>query len=310
MKNIFYFISALFIIGCGSDNDPDILSTGSPITQLDATGTVSQQTAVEAKKTIYGKWDIGNSAKSVSARNSNGCAFDYIEFTDDAYIMALVIDNETVTAFGDYVLNEDTSGNVSSVDLFFNLGTSEIKIATLTDIVVVEEGNNLSATFNIELSIPEESDFDVCNSIQGDYSADKDEPMTESTSASPDSNHAKIVKTWNLVSVVMDGQDITSDIFMDICENDYDESYVEGCTPATSISISFSAFGSYSIVFLGSNQGTSVETESWSWNSSDQTSFSYGDADDGGTVIIQALTDTSLVVVDDDDGQTFTLEAL
>ncbi|MDC1080919.1 hypothetical protein OAQ15_02310 [Flavobacteriaceae bacterium] len=41
MKNIFYFISALFIIGCGSDNDPDILSTGSPITQLDATGTVS-----------------------------------------------------------------------------------------------------------------------------------------------------------------------------------------------------------------------------------------------------------------------------
>ena len=80
--------------------------------------------------------------------------------------MALVIDNETVTAFGDYVLNEDTSGNVSSVDLFFNLGTSEIKIATLTDIVVVEEGNNLSATFNIELSIPEESDFDVCNSIQ------------------------------------------------------------------------------------------------------------------------------------------------
>ncbi|MDC1080920.1 hypothetical protein OAQ15_02315 [Flavobacteriaceae bacterium] len=224
--------------------------------------------------------------------------------------MALVIDNETVIAFGDYVLNEDTSGNVSSVDLFFNLGTSEIKIATLTDIVVVEEGYNLSATFNIDLSIPEESDFDVCNSIQGDYSADKDEPMTESTSASPDSNHVKIVKTWNLVSVVIDGQDITSDIFMDICENEYDEVYVEGCTPATSIPIFFSAFGSYSIVFLGSNQGISVETESWSWNSSDQKSFSYGD-DDGGTVIIQTLTDTCLVVVDDDDdGQTLTSEAL
>lgn len=97
---------------------------------------------------------------------------------------------------------------------------------------------------------------------------------------------------------------------MNICENDYDEGYVEGCTPATSISISFSAFGTYSIVFLGSNQGTSVETEPWAWISSDQTFFSYGyDDDDGGTVTIQTLTDTSLVAVDD-DGQKFTLSAL
>ena len=97
---------------------------------------------------------------------------------------------------------------------------------------------------------------------------------------------------------------------MNICENDYDESYVEGCTPATSISISFSAFGTYSIVFLGSNQGTSVETEPWAWISSDQTFFSYGyDDDDGGTVKIQTLTDNSLVAVVD-DGQKFTLSAL
>ena len=46
--------------------------------------------------------------------------------------MALVIDNEKVTAFGDYVLNEDASGNVSSVDLFFNLGCKIRTIWLLT----------------------------------------------------------------------------------------------------------------------------------------------------------------------------------
>jgi len=70
-------------------------------------------------------------------------------------------------------LNEDAAGNVSSVELKFNLGASDITIATLTNIVVVESNDDLSATFDVVLSIPEEADFDASNTLQSEYTAEK-----------------------------------------------------------------------------------------------------------------------------------------
>ena len=81
--------------------------------------------------------------------------------------MSLLVNGETITAFGVYVLNEDAAGNVSSVELKFNLVASDITIARLTNIVVVESDDDLSATFDVVLSIPEEADFDACNTLQG-----------------------------------------------------------------------------------------------------------------------------------------------
>ena len=68
--------------------------------------------------------------------------------------MSLVIEDETITALGAYVLNEDAAGNVSSVELKLNLGASDITIAILTNIVVVESNDDLSATFDVVLRIP------------------------------------------------------------------------------------------------------------------------------------------------------------
>jgi len=79
--------------------------------------------------------------------------------------MALIVDGDRKVTFGTYDMNEDASGNVSSVDLNFNLGTSEVTIATLTNIVVVAIGDNLYATFSVELNIPDEADFDACNAL-------------------------------------------------------------------------------------------------------------------------------------------------
>ena len=127
MNKLFHSVAIIFFIACSSDNeglDPHLIAPELAITELTATGSVAEQTVAQAKKTIYGKWDIVNSSRSYSTTKSNACAFDFIEFTDDAYLMALIVDGDREVAFGTYDMNEDASGNVTSVDLNFNLGTS------------------------------------------------------------------------------------------------------------------------------------------------------------------------------------------
>ena len=312
MNKLFYSVAIIFVIACSSDNeglDPHLIAPELAITELIAIGSVAEQTIAQAKKTIYGKWDIVNSGRSYSnTTKSNACAFDFIEFTDDAYLMALIVDGDRKVTFGTYDMNEDASGNVTSVDLNFNLGTTEVTIATLTNIVVVANGDNLSATFSIELNIPDEADFDACNALEGDYFAAKDDPMEGSESATADTNHAKIIKSWTLVSSVYDGKNQTSEIMMEPClEDNYsndEEQVILGCTPATSLTVSFSTFGTYSFVFLGSSEGTWVETDGWAWTSDAQTSFYVGgegtEGNEQGLITIVSLTDTSLEVTSDD----------
>ena len=299
-------MALMLFVACGSDDDSaaaevEIAIEEGTITALSATGTVAQQTPAEAKKTIYGKWDFSNSSKSIAASKSNACSFDFIEFNDEDYIMSLLVDGETITTFGAYDLNEDAAGNVSSVELKFNLGASDITIATLTNIVVVESNDDLSATFDVVLSIPEEADFDACNSLQGDYTAEKEEPMAESVGAAADSNHAKLIKTWQIVSVTYDGVDFLSEFLGEPCETEDangEFALIEGCSKANSISLTFSAFGTYSLVWIGSSEGTYVDTDSWYWVGTDFTSFFNGnseDPEDGGVIEINSLTDTEAV---------------
>ena len=311
MKKLLYLSVIMLFVACGNDDDDDSITDIRAITALAATGNVAQQTPAEAKKTIYGKWDLSNSSKSINASKSNACAFNYIEFNDEDYIMSLVDEgDETVTAFGPYVLNEDAAGNVSSVELKFNLGASDFTIATLTNIVVVESDDDLSATFDVVLSIPEEAGFDACNTLQGEYTAEKEEPMAESIGAAADSIHAKLIKTWMLASATMDGQDQMSETLGEPCsyeDDNGDYSTIEGCSNANSLFISFSAFGTYSFVWVGSNQGTYADVDSWRWIGSDYTSFYVGDQEDEEIVDIISITDTQVTL--SNDGITFTLDA-
>ena len=313
MKKLLFFAAITLFVACGNDDVTVIEAVveEAAITALAATGSVAQQTPAEAKKTIYGKWDLSNSSKSIAASKSNACAFDYIEFNDEDYIMSLLVDGETITTFGAYVLNEDAAGNVSSVELKFNLGASDITIATLTNIVVVESEDDLSATFDVVLSIPAEAEFEACNTLQGEFTAEKEEPMAESVGAAADSNHAKLIKTWQLASVTFGGNDVLSQFLEEPCIIDGPENgLIEGCSKANSVSLSFSAFGSYSLVWTGSNEGTFVDTDSWYWVGTDFTSFFNGnseDPEDGGVIEINSLTDTEAVF--QADGLIFTFIA-
>lgn len=139
------------------------------------------------------------SSSSTSSRVS--CKFVYVEFLSESYFMTLDIDGEMQQFAGGFNVTENASGKVEKVELMFlNSETDlEFKVATITNMVVVKSGEALNASFNVVLSLPA-SEFASCNeALSGDVSAEKEEPMAESSDAT--SNHAKFVGTWKWVTL-------------------------------------------------------------------------------------------------------------
>ena len=332
MKKFIYLLILVFVVSCdnsddnNSDDNNSIENSSVGIPTLDATGTLAEQTVEEAKKVIYGKWSIdnglgitgnvnGSKSKSVnfesSSLNSNTCEFDYIEFTDDHFLMGFIFNEVPQAVFGIYTLNEDSNGFVSSVDLFIDESGSELKIATLTDVVVTESSTELTATFTIELSIPEEyAEYQVCNNLQGDYNAQKEVPMDESYTEDENSNHALFVNDWVLESIVdSNGQDLTLEYLSYPCyfydETTYEEAYLEGCSPASDLYLSVSTFGTYTFAYVGSSEGTDVEVDTWAWTDSTQTAFYVNDGYE--IVSVVSLTESKGVFSTTDDYEDITL---
>ena len=242
---------------------------------LNATGSVASQTPAQAMQTIYGKWNIGGAAAKSIQTKRGACTFDFIEFMDDSYILSINLpeDGETGRLFGDYVLNEDSDGEVESVDLMFDVGATSMRVARLTNIVVTESADVLNASFDVELTLPEA--LEVCEaSLPGSVTAPKEEPVQEAESATAVSNHAKLIGQWNVIG--LDSSDgVNLQMIFDQWCTDYDEDgnevTIEGCvTPASGI-VNFSNFGTYSLTLLAENGNPiSVEIEDWTWDN-DQT---------------------------------------
>jgi hypothetical protein len=303
-------------LGCASSDDDQTVNaenSSNEIPILNATGSLSEQTLEEAKETIYGKWKIANDSNPGIVKGSTAiaseCELDYIEFTNDYFIIGFFINGESQTLFGTFELNEDANGFVYSVDLLISDGTENIKIAMITDIVVIESSSELVATFRLELFIPEEAeDFQVCNNIQGVYTAEKEDPMDESDDNIVDSNHSLFVNTWVLESAIESGIDISVDILMEPCEyydeDTYEETYFDDCTPATNLFLSVSTYGTYTFAWIGSSEGIDVYTNTWSWTDSSQTAFYVGDIEDQNLVVLESLTDTKAVFSEEYDNKT------
>ena len=333
-KTLFIFLS-LIIFSCAKDE---------LAFDLNASGDLSEQTIEQAKKTIYGKWDFGNSSKSSGlgkknsqvtnsifgkryARNNSkssgqgknlSCAFDFIEFNDNTYIMAIISDDRTEYLSGDYVINENSDKKVTSVDLKLKLSLEEITIATLTDIIVVKTGSNLDATFNISLNFPDDADFASCNSLSGSVSVEKAEPLEANNFATSDSFHTKLIKTWNFDSYVE--RDTDGDGIGDSSDTDNDEDALNGvdyetwydqfwtenlvpsileefcldserisptnkeivipnCTAPTKMSITFSTYGTYTFFYSGGSDGIVID-EIDSWNYANESTYTESDDPD------------------------------
>ena len=309
-------------------------------TNLNATGDLSEQSPERAKKTIYGKWNFGNSSetnKSIKKDNqpiksifnkrdyrkkskSKGlsqkltCSFNFIEFLDDSYIMAIESDGYSEYLSGDFIINENSEGKVSTVDLKYNLGSESITIATLSDIIVVETDSKLDATFEILLNIPADADFVSCNSLSGNFTVAKEEPMEASETAIEGSNHAMLIKTWEFNSLI--DSDYPDDNEIDFIKEDYcinydsyDEatdtfSLIENCSPPTSVLLTFSTYGTYTFMFEGGSDGTTIEeVDTWEWLDDSQTKISIGEDSEydyedytSPPLIIETLTDDSLIM--------------
>lgn len=217
-KKIFLlFLLNFVLIGCSKNDDtvdPD------PVFELEATGTVADQTPEEARKTINGKWTVGGaSGKSFVSKGQN-CTFIGIEFTDDRYAITIGVtgEDDPEFAYGSYQLTEASDGTVESIDLYENVDGANIKIATLTNVVVEKSGNDLRATFDVVFNIPDNyEDWPYGNSLSGDYAAEKESPVDGAGDADPDSNMALLVNTWTATSY-SDSEGATLDLaFQAIC---------------------------------------------------------------------------------------------
>lgn len=304
------------------------------IPTLDATGTISEQTVSEAKKTLYGKWNISNSLNSSSSARKAECSFASIEFTSDLYFMTVINDDQPAILQGLYNLNEDpTTGNVISVELNYNINDDIISIAKMTNIVVDETDSNLNISFDIIMTIPETISIAACADLSKSYSAPKVEPMTASISAVENqienplfpSNHELLVKTWVMTSLSTDDTEILNGLPYPFdlqfvlsqdclecvydadgnCTTDANGAIItdESCIPFTSLIVGFSAYGTYSFSRVGSNSGTQVMLGTWDWTDDTQTII---EIDGGDFLNIISLTDTELVIQEtNDEGTTY-----
>ena len=296
MKRIIFLILIIFYSCSKSNDDSSEVSEprmgNSALTNIFASGDVSKQSAEQAKKTIFGKWNLGNSNssnRSYSAKSSE-CIFNYIEFTDSSYIMNLSIGEggstpESGNIFGNYELIED-GDLVTEVRLYFSVSGSDIHLATLTNIIVTETESDFNATFDIDFVI-DLADIDIiCADLGGSYSAEKEDAMEETIGADLDSNHYKVVRNWRMTSYSdSDGMDL-SGVLRSFCE-DYDYSSETGaesvtvdpdCIIPTSFQVNLSTFGTY-VTITSDETGSPLEIDvgTWSWINTEQTQFSVDD---------------------------------
>ena len=247
----------------------------SSVRNLTATGNISDQTSDQAQQTLYGRWNIGLATTSRS--NRSGCSFDFIEFSGDNYIMSINLpEGDKGTLFGDYVLNESSNDEtIESVDLMFNIDNTSIRVARLTNIVVTENGDDINATFDVNLTLPEA--LEICEaSLPGSVNTTKSEPVEAAETSNALSNHAKLIGEWVLTDYTssdgMTFQDFKNEFCLDY-DDQGDEISIDDCTTPSGFFVTFSDFGTYSLAVMSGNNPLDVEVGAWYWGNDSQTNL-------------------------------------
>ena len=340
MRKISLLLIALTVLSCSKSSNDDSSAeitdprmASSAITNIYATGKVSEQTAEQAKKTIFGKWNLGSSSNSSkSAREITDCTFNSVEFTEYDYNLNInapgMIDSGGIAViYGNYELVEEGE-KVTKVILKTITESGEQNIAEVTDIEVIETDGQLDISFKFDFIVNLESIGIPCNdNMDRDYSADK-EPAVEGTlTADTDSNHYKIIGTWDLTDysdtsggtfgtyfegcdeiaeAIGEFADSISDITGGLTsELDFDYE----CIPADAAKLVISTFGTYIYMGLSDENLVEVVMGNWEWGNEEQTAFNVtggpGDALNS-SAIVNSITDTQLsftftdVIYDDD----------
>ena len=283
MKKLLIISSLIAIISsCSSGSDDIYLSNIFQLSDLESTGDLSEQSAEEAKKTIYGKWEFPSSSTGRST-----CELVSLEFTNQNFFMTLDIGDRSTFA-GRFTLGEDASGKVEKVELKYIFDdNSEIVIAVVTNLVVTKTGDDLNATFDIAFAFPINSEVQegACNdALSGNIEAKKAEPMAESKNSSADTNHAKFIGTWEMASVITD-DDVEAGLegfLNEACLDEETDEMIEGCIPPVKWIVDITPYGTFNTLYISSNGGVmDSDAGTWEWKDSSQKVFSTRDYDDG-----------------------------
>ena len=341
MKKISLLLIALTVFSCSKSSNEDSSAeitdprmASSAITNIYATGKVSEQTAEQAKKTIFGKWNLGSSSNSSkSAREITDCTFNSVEFTEYDYNLninapGMIETGGVALIYGNYELVEEGE-KVTKVILKTLTESGEQNIAEVTDIEVIETDGQLDISFKFDFIVNLESIGIPCNdNMDRDYSAEK-EPAVEGTlTADTDSNHYKIIGTWDLTDFSNTSGGTFGTYFED-CSDEIGDAIGEfadsisgitdgltseldfdyECIPMDAAKLVISTFGTYIYMGLSDENLVEVVMGNWEWGNEEQTAFNVtggpGDALNS-SAIVNSITDTQLsftftnVIYDDD----------
>jgi hypothetical protein len=137
MNKILYIFILSLVISCDSNDLEDTPTDEQPTSQvmdLEATGTLANETIEKAKEIIYGRWNLSNGSETGSSNMSiakntivspTSCGFEYIEFTDENYILGLAyVKKLSNSIFDIYNLQESTStlNKEIGTTIVFNIG--------------------------------------------------------------------------------------------------------------------------------------------------------------------------------------------
>ena len=318
MKKILFASIVLFFLACNKDSDDQSVTAEvvSAITDVNATGKVSEQNAEQAKKTIFGKWNLNSSINSSkTGKKIDGCSYNFIEFTDNDYLLNIsapgsIETGGIVVIYGNYELIE-VDEKVTKVILKTFYDGTEIDIAEITDIEVVETDGQLDISFSYGFIIDIESIGIPCEKeeMEGDFSADKEPAMEETLTADTTTNHYKIVGTWNLSNYSDSEGGSFSSYFDD--EECYEDGVLDpDCNPATSAKLVISTFGTYIYMELAADESiVFVQIGNWEWGNAEQTEFVVSGGP-GNAIVnsasVDTITDTQISFtftnVEDEDG--------
>ena len=331
MKKISITLFAMLIIACSSDSndssvevaeDPRMAS--SAITNIYATGKVAEQSAEQAKKTIFGKWDLGSSS-SQSGRENVNCSFSYIEFTEEDYLMGLYSsempeDQQNIVVYGTFDMIE-VNQKVTSVKLKTFYEGQSVDIASITDIEVKEVNGALDISFNFNFTTSMDNIGIPCsNDLSKNYAAEKEAAMDETLTADTSTNHYKVVGNWTLSDYSESDQDEQggdfANYYTDWCEDKFEDDFNDGnistnadyeeflkeCKVPNKSVLKLTTFGSYILMDLKDSEIIDAEMGVWSWTDDLQTKISVGQPgeDQAVTGSLISVTESQLIFTFDE----------
>jgi hypothetical protein len=324
----------MLIIACSSDSNDSSAETAedprmasSAITNIYATGKVAEQSAEQAKKTIFGKWDLGSSS-SQSARENVNCSFSYIEFTEDDYLMGLYSsempeDQQNIVVYGTFDMIE-VNQKVTSIKLKTFYEGQSVDIASVTGIEVKEVNGALDISFNFNFTTSMDNIGVPCsNDLSKDYAAEKEAAMDATLTADITTNHYKVVGNWTLSDISeidQDGQvgEDFADMFTNYCEDKFQDDFNDGdgngynnadyeeflkdCKVPNKSVLKLTTFGSYVFMDLKDDEIIEAEIGVWSWTDDSQTKITVGQPgeDQATTGTLVSVSESQLIFTFDE----------